>query len=81
MKDFGSTNKSLPRFFHSEGVDLVNLGDCRAFMLTHDNLYKVGVADQHLGFPIDQHYASIEREGHQPSSVTLEGLSSVSDAR
>ena len=81
MKESRFARNTLPRFFHSGGVDLVNLGDCRAFMLSQDNLYKVCVADQYRGFPIDQHYAWIERDGHQVSSVTPEGLASVRDAR
>lgn len=81
MRHAGDPAPLLPRFFHSGGVDLVNLGDCRAFMLSQDNLYNVCVAPEYRHYPIDQHYARVARDGYQQAPVTKSNSSSISDAR
>lgn len=47
----------LGRFFRTGGIDLVDLGDLRAFMLVNDNLYKVCVNEQSRRYSVAKHFA------------------------
>ncbi len=46
----------LPRFFNQSGIDLVNLGDTRVFMLMNDNLYTHHVDNSYKNYTLANHY-------------------------
>jgi FkbM family methyltransferase len=72
---------ALPRFSNSAGIDLVDLGDFRAFMLVEDNLYKICVDPAHKRYPIDRHYRDIAQHGHQLSQVDRQSIHTERDPR
>jgi hypothetical protein len=57
----------LGRFYFPDGIDLVNLGDIRAFMLVNDNLYNLCVHAGARQYPLAKHYADVCDAGYQPS--------------
>jgi FkbM family methyltransferase len=57
----------LGRFYFADGIDLVNLGDIRAFMLVNDNLYNICVHPGARQYPLAKHYADVGHAGYQPS--------------
>lgn len=67
----------LPRFHHEGGIDLVNFGDIRVFMLCNDNLYANIVPDKFKRFNQADHYL----RSPQNSMVTLVDLESTDDPK
>ncbi len=73
---------ALPnRWFAAEGVDFVNLGDIKAFMLAADNLYRISVPEACKRFPIDGFYREVASRGYARSPVSFENLDRVNAAR
>ncbi len=72
---------TLARFSSPAGIDLVNLGDVRAFMLMEDNLYKIAVDARHKRYPIEKHYSDITLNGFQPSPVNNQNIMEQRDPR
>ncbi len=70
-----------PRWFCADGIDLVNFGDYRGFMLVQDNLYKICVGQNHKRFPIEKHYEMLRSGGYQPSPVTRQNAGQLTDSK
>ena len=71
----------LGRFYSPDGIDLVNLGDIRAFMLVNDNLYNICVHPQARQYPLARHYADVCDAGYQPSPAGGGMLDRASDPK
>ncbi|HEY1687063.1 MAG TPA: FkbM family methyltransferase [Tepidisphaeraceae bacterium] len=69
------------RFCCQEGIDLVNFGDYRGFMLVEDNLYKITVPEDRKHFPIEKHYAICRQEGFSRSPVNRENIAQFTDSK
>ncbi len=76
-----SPRTSLPPGYPNGGVDAVNLGDCRAFMLTSDKLYRGCIAASHRACHVEPDYASAIDRNRYPSAVTPSTIATVTDAR
>ncbi|MBV9122809.1 MAG: FkbM family methyltransferase [Planctomycetes bacterium] len=71
----------LGRFYVPDGIDLVNLGDLRVFMLLKDNLYNLCV---HLGarrYSLAKHYADVGQVGYPPSPAARSILDQTKDPK
>ncbi len=71
----------LGRFYSPGGIDLVNLGDIRAFMLVNDNLYNACVHPGARQYPLAKHYADVCQAGYQPSPAGGGMLDRASDPK
>ncbi len=67
----------LSRFYHSGGVDLVDLGDIRVFMICNDNLYTNFIPEISKRVNIQDHY----RKQTLDSIVTMELLENTTDPK
>jgi FkbM family methyltransferase len=76
-----SDARVLRRWFCADGVDLVNFGDYRGFMLVQDNLYKISVSEAHKRFPVERHYRDLQQHGCQASPVTRGNVDGLRDAQ
>ena len=71
----------LGRFFYPDGIDLVNLGDVRAFMLVNDNLYNICVKPSARQYSLQKHYDDIRDSGHQRSYASETVLAETNDPK
>lgn len=67
----------LSRFYHQGGVDLVDLGDIRVFMICNDNLYTNFVPENKKKIDIIDHYQRLNSD----SSITKELLNNSNDPK
>jgi FkbM family methyltransferase len=75
------TSSTPHRWCCQEGIDLVDFGDFRAFMLVEDNLYKITVPEDRKHFPIERHYEIRDRQGFSPSPVNGRNIDDMTEAR
>ncbi len=72
--------RAFRRFEHGEGIDLVDCGDFRLFMLREDNLYNISVPQARKRYSLAKHYQDIRENGYARAPVDARTVATVRDA-